>query len=49
MMKDISNRLLREFAACLQQRLAGEPAGGLTGEEAAASAYAGTPAAKLTE
>jgi uncharacterized protein len=43
MMKDISNRLLRDFAACLQQRLAGEPAGGLTGEEAAASAGAGAP------
>jgi carbon monoxide dehydrogenase subunit G len=38
--KDISNRLLREFAACLQQRLAGQPAGGLTADEAAASAGA---------
>ena len=28
MIKDISNRLLRDFAACLQQRLAGEPSGG---------------------
>jgi carbon monoxide dehydrogenase subunit G len=42
MMKDISNRLLRDFATCLQQRLAGEPAGAMTGEEAAASAGAGT-------
>jgi uncharacterized protein len=42
MMKDISNRLMRDFATCLQQRLAAEPAGGLTGEEAAASAGAGT-------
>jgi carbon monoxide dehydrogenase subunit G len=43
MIKDISNRLLRDFAACLQQRLAGEPAGAMTGEEAAASAGAGAP------
>jgi carbon monoxide dehydrogenase subunit G len=42
MIKDISNRLLRDFAACLQQRLAVEPAGALSGEEAAASAGAGT-------
>jgi uncharacterized protein len=42
MMKDISNRLLRDFATCLQQRLAAEPAGALTGEEAAASAGATT-------
>jgi carbon monoxide dehydrogenase subunit G len=41
MIKDISNRLLRDFASCLQQRLAAEPGGGLTGEEAAASAGAG--------
>jgi uncharacterized protein len=40
MMKDISNRLLRDFAGCLQQRLASEPAGGLTADEAAASAGA---------
>ena len=40
MMKDISNRLMRDFASCLQQRLAAEPAGGMTGEEAAASAGA---------
>ena len=39
--KDISNRLLRDFAACLQQRLAGQPeGGGLTADEAAASAGA---------
>jgi uncharacterized protein len=38
MMKDISNRLMRDFAACLQQRLAAEPAGEMTAEEAAASA-----------
>jgi len=42
MIKDISNRLLRDFATCLQQRLAAEPAGAMTGEEAAASAGAGT-------
>jgi hypothetical protein len=42
MIKDISNRLLRDFAACLQQRLAAEPAGAMSGEEAAASAGAGT-------
>jgi carbon monoxide dehydrogenase subunit G len=40
MMKDISNRLMRDFAACLQQRLAAEPAGAMSGEEAAASAGA---------
>ena len=40
MIKDISNRLLRDFSTCLQQRLAAEPAGALTGEEAAASAGA---------
>ena len=38
--QDVSNRLLREFAACLQERLAAEPAGELTAEEAAASAGA---------
>jgi uncharacterized protein len=42
MIKDISNRLLRDFATCLQQRLAAEPAGAMTGEEAAASAGATT-------
>jgi len=41
MIKDISNRLLRDFATCLQQRLAAEPAGALTPDEAAASAGAG--------
>jgi carbon monoxide dehydrogenase subunit G len=40
MIKDISNRLLRDFASCLQQRLAAEPAGAMSGEEAAASAGA---------
>jgi uncharacterized protein len=40
MIKDISDRLVRDFAGCLQQRLAAEPAGGLTAEEAAASAGA---------
>jgi carbon monoxide dehydrogenase subunit G len=40
MIQDISNRLLRDFARCLQQRLATEPAGALTAEEAAASAGA---------
>jgi uncharacterized protein len=44
MMKDISNRLLRDFATCLQQRLAAEPSGALTGEEAAASAGAAATA-----
>ena len=44
MIKDISNRLLRDFATCLQQRLAAEPAGGLTGDEAAASAGAAAAA-----
>jgi uncharacterized protein len=42
MIKDISNRLMRDFAACLQQRLAAEPAGAMSGEEAAASAGATT-------
>jgi len=41
MITDISNRLLRDFATCLQQRLAVEPAGAMSGEEAAASAGAG--------
>jgi hypothetical protein len=40
MIKDISNRLLRDFATCLQQRLAAEPSGALTADEAAASAGA---------
>jgi hypothetical protein len=40
MIKDISNRLLRDFAGCLQQRLAAEPAGTMTPAEAAASAGA---------
>ena len=40
MIKDISNRLLRDFATCLQQRLAAEPAGEMKPEEAAASAGA---------
>ena len=40
MIQDVSNRLLRDFAICLQQRLAAEPAGALSGEEAAASAGA---------
>ena len=38
MIKDISNRLLRDFAGCLQQHLAAEPAGAMTPGEAAASA-----------
>jgi uncharacterized protein len=42
MIRDVSNRLLRDFATCLQQRLAAEPAGAMSGEEAAASAAAGT-------
>ena len=41
MMKDISNRLMRDFATCLQQRLAAEPAGEMTADEAAATAGAG--------
>ena len=40
MINDISNRLMRDFAVCLQQRLAAEPSGAMTGEEAAASAGA---------
>jgi uncharacterized protein len=40
MIKDISNRLMRDFATCLQQRLAAEPAGEMTPDEAAASAGA---------
>jgi carbon monoxide dehydrogenase subunit G len=46
MINDISNRLLRDFATCLQQRLAAEPAGGLTADEAAASAGAGDAVGK---
>ena len=42
MIKDISNRLLRDFAACLQQHLAAEPARAMSGEESAASAAAAT-------
>jgi carbon monoxide dehydrogenase subunit G len=41
MIKDISNRMMRDFAGCLQQRLAAEPSGALTADEAAASAGAG--------
>jgi carbon monoxide dehydrogenase subunit G len=40
MIEDISKRLMRDFATCLQQRLAAEPAGAMTAEEAAASAGA---------
>jgi uncharacterized protein len=40
MIKDISNRLMRDFANCLAQRLAAEPAGEMTADEAAASAGA---------
>src|SRR5919107_960167 len=39
MIKDISNRLLRDFASCLQSRLAAAPAS-MTADEAAASAGA---------
>jgi carbon monoxide dehydrogenase subunit G len=46
MMKDISNRLLRDFAGCLQQRLAAEPAGTMTPAEAAASAGAANAVGK---
>jgi carbon monoxide dehydrogenase subunit G len=46
MIKDISNRLMRDFAGCLQQRLAAEPSGALTADEAAASAAAGETAGK---
>jgi carbon monoxide dehydrogenase subunit G len=35
MMKDISKRLLRDFAACLQQRLAAQPAGVAEGKSPA--------------
>jgi len=41
MIKDISNRLLRDFAACLQQRLAAKPGG----EPAAATTGATPPPA----
>jgi len=40
MIKDISNRLMRDFANCLAQRLAAEPAAEMTPDEAAASAGA---------
>jgi uncharacterized protein len=43
MIEGISNRLMRDFAACLQQRLAAEPAGALTADDAAAGADAGAP------
>ena len=46
MIKDISNRLLRDFAACLQSRLEAAPAPAapaMTAEEAAASAGAAAP------
>ena len=46
MIKDISNRLLRDFAGCLQQHLAAEPAGAMTPDEAAASAGVGETAGK---
>src|SRR6185295_4583570 len=46
MIKDISNRLLRDFAGCLQQHLAAEPAGAMTPGEAAASAGVGETAGK---
>src|ERR671930_261631 len=46
MVQDLSNRLLRDFASCLQQRLAAEPAGGLTADEAAATAGAGDAVGK---
>ena len=46
MMKDISNRLLRDFAGCLQQRLPGEPSGAMTAGDSAASAGAGDTAGK---
>ena len=39
-MKDISNRLMGDFANCLQQKLAEQPSGELTADEAAASAGA---------
>jgi uncharacterized protein len=42
MIQDISNRLLRDFATCLQQRLAAEPAG----HEAVASDTTGETAGK---
>ena len=40
MIKDISNRLLGEFAACLQQRLSAVPEPAMTADDAAASAGA---------
>ena len=41
MIKDISNRLLRDFATCLQERLAAKPADASTAEEETASAGTG--------
>jgi uncharacterized protein len=46
MIKDISNRLLRDFAGCLQQHLAAEPAGAMTPGEVAASAGVAETAGK---
>jgi carbon monoxide dehydrogenase subunit G len=40
MIKDISNRMMRDFATCLQSKLVAEPSGELIAEEAAASAGA---------
>ena len=44
MIQDISNRLMRDFATCLQGRLAAEPAGAGTPEEEAAGAGAAAAA-----
>jgi len=48
MIKDISNRLLRDFAACLQERLAAEPAGAQSApaQAPAATAQASASAAR---
>jgi carbon monoxide dehydrogenase subunit G len=44
MIRDISNRLLRDFATCLQQRLAAEPAGAAGGQDGSLlSTGAGSP------
>ena len=49
MIKDISNRLLRDFAACLQERLAAEPAGAQSApaQAPAATAQASASAARI--
>jgi uncharacterized protein len=47
MIQDISNRLLKDFAECMQQRIEAEPAAG--GESAAAASGGGASAASATD